>query len=96
MNILYLSTAILPLDFSAAKRLADAIASHILTEEAILLSWYDRERNYESPAHVSECHQNCETPGYWDYALNRGGELVIDIEAGKFVFCYRRLGEFGI
>lgn len=32
--------------------------------------------------------------GFWDYALNRGGVLAVDFDDGRFVFCFRPLGEF--
>jgi hypothetical protein len=55
----------------------------------MLLSWYDKDRDFEAPQHVSECHQTSATPGYVDYGLNHGASLMIDIEAGRFVFFYR-------
>ncbi len=30
----------------------------------MLLSWYDRDRDFEAPQHVSECHEKGATPGY--------------------------------
>lgn len=59
----------------------------------MLLSWYDRERDLESPAHASECHEGCTTRGFWDYALNRGGDLAVDFDGGRFMFCFRPLAE---
>ena len=56
--------------------------------EAMLLSWYDRDRDFEAPQHVSECHADSAVPGYVDYALHRGAALKIDIEDGRFVFFY--------
>lgn len=58
-------------------------------ELPMLLSWYDRDRDFEAPQHVSECHQRGATPGYVDYALSHGASLKIDIEGGRFVFYYR-------
>ena len=58
-------------------------------EMPMLLSWYDRDRDFEAPQHVSECHQASATPGYIDYALHRGASLMIDVEEGRFVFFYR-------
>jgi hypothetical protein len=81
------------LEFTAAKRLADAAAGALL-EEPLLLSWYDRQRDIESPQGVSECHRGCEVPGVVDYATSRGGALVVDINQAGFLFCYRPLGEF--
>jgi hypothetical protein len=58
-------------------------------EMPMLLSWYDRDRDFEAPQHVSECHQDSATPGYVDYGLSHGASLKIDIEGGRFVFFYR-------
>lgn len=80
-------------DFNQAKRLADAAAGERV-EEPILLSWYDRLRDLESPRGVNECHKSCPEPGYLQYAENRGGSLIVDVADGAYVFCYRPLGEF--
>lgn len=56
--------------------------------ENMLLSWYDRDRDFESPQHASECHQDSAIPGYQDYALYRGANLKVDIEQGRFVFYF--------
>ena len=63
MKTLHLDTAELGLDFNAALKLATAIARQQLGDDAMLLSWYDRERDLESPAGVSECHEGCATKG---------------------------------
>jgi len=60
----------------------------------MLLSWYDRERDPESPDHARECHEGCPTKGYLDYALNRGGALAVEFDDGRFVFCYMPLREY--
>lgn len=80
-------------DFNQAKRLADTAAAARL-DTPLLLSWYDRARDLESPAGVGECHRGCATPGFIDYAASRGGTLVVDVAHGAYVFCYRPLGEF--
>lgn len=80
-------------DFATAKRLADEKSGEIF-DEPICLSWYDRAADRESPAHASECHGDCEMPGYVEYAVTRGAELKIVIDDGAFVFCYRPIGEF--
>jgi len=80
-----------PLGFDAAIKHAAAAADELLGEN-MLLSWYDRERDLESPAHVSECHEGCAIKGFWDYALNRGATLAVDIDDGRFVFCFMPLG----
>lgn len=88
-----ITTGDLDIAFAAAKRLADEAAERILVEP-ICLSWYDRAADRESPAHASECHGDCEMPGYVEYAVTRGAELKIVIDDGAFVFCYRPIGEF--
>lgn len=77
-------------DYLAAMRLAEREAKNRLGE-AMLLSWYDRDRDFEAPQHVSECHQDSATPGYVDYALHRGAALKVDIEDGRFVFFYMKV-----
>lgn len=88
MKILGLDAGELGLDFDASLKLASVIARALLGEETMLLSWYDRERDLESPAGVSECHQGCATRGSWDYAKNRGARLAVEFERGRFVFCF--------
>jgi hypothetical protein len=66
-------------DYRAAMRLADAEAAARL-KDYMLLSWYDRDRNFEAPQHVSECHEASAVPGYVD---------KVDVENGRFVFFYR-------
>jgi len=82
-----------PPDFDAALNRASTVADRLIGEN-MLLSWYDRERDLESPAHVSECHEGCPIKGFWDYAMNRGGALAVDFDEGRFVFCFRPVGEF--
>jgi len=81
------------LDYTGAKRLADGVAATLLGESTCL-SWYDRERDYESPAGATECHDGCPIPGYIDYAANRNAELLVEVDGGRFVFCYRSTAEF--
>ncbi len=82
------------LDFGKASAISEGIADALLGVNACI-SWYDRRRDHECPAHVSECHDACEVPGYLDYARNRGAELRVDVNGGEFVFCYRSVAEFG-
>lgn len=88
MKTLYLKSNELGLDFNAALKLGTAIAQQQLDNDTMLLSWFDRERDLESPAGVSECHVGCATKGSWDYALNRGARLVVDFDDGRFFFCF--------
>jgi len=74
-------------DYRQAMVLADAEAAERLGEY-MLLSWYDRDRDFESPQHSSECHQDNAVPGYVDYGLYHGATLMVDIEGGRFVFFY--------
>jgi hypothetical protein len=74
-------------DFPEAMRHANEEASRRLGEH-MLLSWYDRDRDFESPQHSSECHADGAVPGYVDYGLSHGATLKVDIEDGRFVFFY--------
>ena len=74
-------------DYLQAMQLANSEAEKCIGEN-MLLAWYDRDRNFESPQHASECHVNSAIPGYIDYALYHGAKLKIDIEKGRFVFFY--------
>jgi hypothetical protein len=79
-----------PVDYRAAMTIANAEAAKRLGEY-MLLSWYDGDRDFESPQHSSECHLDSAVPGYVDYALHRGAALKVDIEDGRFVFFYLAL-----
>ena len=74
-------------DYLVAMRLANSEADRRLGEN-MLLSWYDRDRDFESPQHASECHQDSAVPGYVDYGIHHGATLKVDIEQGRFVFFY--------
>ncbi len=74
-------------DYREAMMLADKVASGQLGE-VMLLSWYDRDRDFESPQHSSECHQDSAVPGYVDYGIHHGATLKVDIGEGRFVFFY--------
>ncbi len=74
-------------DYLAAMKMANHAAAARLGD-AMLLSWYDRDRDFESPQHASECHRDSAVPGYVDYGLHHGATLKVDIEDGRFVFFY--------
>jgi len=76
-----------PADYREAMALANAQASARM-DDYMLLSWYDRDRDFESPQHASECHQGSAVPGYVDYGIYHGARLKVDIEDGRFVFFY--------
>lgn len=73
-------------DYLAAMPLADAEAR---LKDYMLLSWYDHDRDFESPQHASECHQAAAVPGYVDYGIHHGATLKVDVVGGRFVFFYR-------
>lgn len=73
-------------DYQAAMALADEEAEK--RGQGMLLSWYDRDRDFESPQHASECGKVGATPGYVDYALSRGANLKVDVHYGRYVFFY--------
>ncbi|MFK5892335.1 MAG: AF1514 family protein [Pseudomonadota bacterium] len=77
-----------PLDnYLQAMKIADQQAVKNLGD-FMMLSWYDKDRDFESPQHSSECHLDSAVPGYVDYALYHGATLKINIENGRFVFFY--------
>jgi hypothetical protein len=77
-------------DYQAALKLATDAASRRLGEH-MLLYWYDRDRDFESPQRASECHGASAAPGYVDYGLSHGATQMVDIEGGRFVFFYVQL-----
>ncbi|MFK5986323.1 MAG: AF1514 family protein [Pseudomonadota bacterium] len=77
-------------DYLQAMKIADQHAQKQL-DEFMMLSWYDKDRDFESPQHASECHMDSAVPGYVDYALYHGATLKIDFENGRFVFFYLAL-----
>lgn len=79
-----------PGDYREAMALAQAEADARLGE-CMLLSWYDRDRDFESPQHAGECHRDSAVPGYVDYALYRGATLRVTVDGGRFVFFFLSL-----
>ena len=90
VTIIELSPVPAPVDYLQAMKLANDEARKNIGEH-MLLAWYDRDRDFESPQHASECHVNSPIPGYIDYALYHGATLKIDIENGRFIFFYLAL-----
>ena len=74
-------------DYMQAMSVANEEAEKLIGDN-MLLAWYDRDRDFESPQHASECHVNSAIPGYIDYALYHGAKLKIDMEQGRFIFFY--------
>ena len=87
VNIVELSPDSVLDDYMQAMAVANEEAERLIGEN-MLLAWYDKDRDFESPQHASECHVNSAIPGYIDYALYHGAKLKIDIEQGRFVFFY--------
>ncbi len=74
-------------DYQQAVELAGSEAEQRF-DEFMLMSWYDRDRDFESPPHTSECSASSAKEGYINYGLNHGARLMVDIEDGRFVFFY--------
>ena len=87
VDIVYLQVETQLSDYLQAMQLANEEADKRLGDY-MLLSWYDRDRDFESPQHSSECHADSAVPGYVDYGIHHGARLKVDIEAGRFVFFY--------
>lgn len=56
--------------------------------DCTLISWYDRDRDFESPQHVTESESELGLQGYVYYSLNHQATLRIEIERGRFVFFF--------
>ncbi len=92
VEVLRLDPQPAPVDHAQAMALANAEAERRFGE-VMLLSWYDRDRDLESPRHASECHADSAIPGYVDYGLSHGAKLMVNIGNGRFVFFYLPLDE---
>lgn len=57
-------------------------------EDPMLISWYDRDRDFESPPNTTEQADGSKKTGYIVYGLNHGAKLKIDVENGRFVFFF--------
>ena len=74
-------------DYQQAMALARAEAEKRLGEY-MLISWYDRDRDFEAPPNTTECPHACQKNGYILYAASHGATLKVDIEEGRFVFYF--------
>jgi hypothetical protein len=74
-------------DYREAMTLAKAEAARHFAEY-MLVSWYDRDRDFESPPHASECSAGGPKNGYYLYGLSHGARLKVDIGNGRFVFFF--------
>jgi hypothetical protein len=73
-------------NFQEAMDLARAEARKHM-EEFMLMSWFDRDRNVESPPNTTESAGD-ELTGYVYYGINHGAKLKVDVEQGRFVFFF--------
>ena len=87
LEVLLLSPAEPLEDYRDAMELARAEA-RLRQGDPMLISWYDRDRDFESPQHASECHLDSAIPGYVDYGIHHGAGLMIDVDAGRFIFFF--------
>lgn len=76
-------------DYQEAVELAKKEA-HKHMEEFMLMSWFDRDRNIESPPNSTETAGD-ELTGYAYYGISHGATLKVDVEKGRFVFFSPRL-----
>ena len=73
-------------DYQEAMELAKEEARKHM-DEFMLMSWFDRDRNFESPPNTTESAGD-ELTGYVYYGINHGAKLKVDIEQGRFVFFF--------
>ncbi|WP_455223200.1 AF1514 family protein [Kaarinaea lacus] len=74
------------LDFNHARSQADLLVAQHL-REPLLIAWYDGIKQEEHPK-VPECQHK---PGWIAYAEGHGGEVLIDVNQGQFMFIYADL-----
>jgi len=87
VTLVQLKPAKAPADYLEAMKLAKEEAARHL-DDFMLMSWYDRDRDFESPQHVTESDAPSATPGYVHYGISHGATLKVDIENGRFVFFF--------
>ncbi|HHD63201.1 MAG TPA: hypothetical protein ENK96_02295 [Desulfobulbaceae bacterium] len=76
-----------PADYLAAMDLAKEEATRHM-DDYMLISWYDRDRDFESPQHTTESDAPSAIPGYVNYGISHDAKLKVDIEGGRFVFFF--------
>ncbi len=75
------------LEFAAAKDMAKQRARELCTDP-MLLSWFQGKTGESYPN--MECGPG-DKPAWITYAESRGGDLVIDINRGQYIFIYLSL-----
>ena len=88
--VLHVAEAELFADYRKAMQAANRRAQKAIGDN-MLVSWYDRDRDFESPQYKNESHTDSAFPRYIDYGLSHNASLVVDIENGRFVFIYMKL-----
>ena len=68
-----------------------AYAQGALGGDNMLVSWYDRDRDIESPRRSGERRLDNEIPRYIEFGLKQEASLVVDVEDGRFVFFYSKV-----
>ena len=74
-------------DYLEAMEIAKEEAARHL-EDFMLMSWYDQDRDFESPQPATESDAECAVPGYVEYGISHGATLKIAIEKGRFIFFF--------
>lgn len=87
VEIIHLDPDREPADYRVAMALARTVARTRLGA-SMLLSWYDRDRDFESPQHTSHCGRPGAIPGYVNFGLSHGARLKVDIGQGRYVFFF--------
>jgi hypothetical protein len=57
-------------------------------DDCMLVSWYDRDRDFESPPNTTERADGGPKDGYIHYAASHGARLRVDFGRGRFVFFF--------
>jgi hypothetical protein len=87
VKIVEIDTTVTIANYAEALVIAHAEAEKYF-DDAMLLSSYDHERDFEIPQHAGECHVNSAIPGYIDYALYHGATLKIVLNKEQYSFFY--------
>lgn len=73
-----------PLDYSSARAVAQPLAEKA-AGETMLVAWFDAKNNAGHPD-VQEC--TGDKPGWLAYAESHGGNLLVNINGGEFIFVF--------
>lgn len=87
VKVVELNPTVSPKDYLEATEMAKEEALEHM-DDYMLMSWYDRDRDFESPQHATESDDPDGVPGYVYYGINHGATLKVDIEKGRFVFFF--------